>query len=118
MSAMLHGAAERVNAGKQVGLILGDMFELGSFAEKYHREIGQLVAKIKPKFLVAVGPLARFYVEEVISDIIGVYHTESAEAAAKIAYDSKFEVLYVKASRGMKLEESVKEIVRISSSLS
>jgi UDP-N-acetylmuramoyl-tripeptide--D-alanyl-D-alanine ligase len=43
--------------------VLGDMAELGPGAASYHREIGAAAARARVDVLVAVGPLARGYVE-------------------------------------------------------
>ena len=43
--------------------VLGDMAELGPGAPAYHREVGAAAARAGVEVLVAVGPLARGYVE-------------------------------------------------------
>lgn len=40
-------------------LVLGDMLELGDFAEELHYQIGKLAASYKADVLVTVGPLSR-----------------------------------------------------------
>ena len=49
--------------GRKVA-VLGEMGELGNFAEKMHREVGIQAAKLKIDILVGVGPLTRFMIEE------------------------------------------------------
>jgi UDP-N-acetylmuramyl pentapeptide synthase len=44
--------------------VLGEMGELGDYEEKGHREVGKEVAKLKPDYLIAVGPLAKYIKEE------------------------------------------------------
>jgi UDP-N-acetylmuramoyl-tripeptide--D-alanyl-D-alanine ligase len=51
----------RTRAGGRTVAVLGAMAELGADAEAYHREVGQAAAGVD--LLIAVGPLARGYVE-------------------------------------------------------
>lgn len=44
--------------------VLGEMGELGDYEEAGHREVGKEVGLLKPDYLVAVGPLTKFIVEE------------------------------------------------------
>ena len=44
--------------------VLGEMGELGTLAERSHREVGKQVAGLKIDYLVAVGPLQKFVAEE------------------------------------------------------
>lgn len=44
--------------------ILGEMGEVGEAAEKVHKEVGEQVVRSKIDFLVGVGPLAKFIVDE------------------------------------------------------
>lgn len=62
MRAALAHLAERAGERRRVA-VLGDMAELGPGASTYHREIGHLAAQAGVGALVAVGPLARGYVE-------------------------------------------------------
>ncbi len=50
-------------AGRRAVAILGDMAELGRTGPGYHREIGEAVAELGVQELLAVGELARGYVE-------------------------------------------------------
>jgi UDP-N-acetylmuramoyl-tripeptide--D-alanyl-D-alanine ligase len=43
--------------------VLGDMAELGPGAASYHREVGAAASRAGVDALIAVGPLARGYVE-------------------------------------------------------
>jgi UDP-N-acetylmuramoyl-tripeptide--D-alanyl-D-alanine ligase len=49
--------------GRRKLAVLGDMAELGPGASSYHREVGAAAARAGVDALVAVGPLARGYVE-------------------------------------------------------
>lgn len=44
--------------------VLGEMGELGEWEEKAHRQVGQEVARLKPDYLITVGPLTKYIAEE------------------------------------------------------
>jgi UDP-N-acetylmuramoyl-tripeptide--D-alanyl-D-alanine ligase len=54
--------ADRAGSRRRVA-ILGQMAELGADAPRYHREIGAAAAEAGVQALVAIGPLARGYLE-------------------------------------------------------
>jgi UDP-N-acetylmuramoyl-tripeptide--D-alanyl-D-alanine ligase len=47
--------------GRRTIAVLGQMAELGSYAEEGHREVGRAVAETRPDLVIAVGPQARAY---------------------------------------------------------
>jgi UDP-N-acetylmuramoyl-tripeptide--D-alanyl-D-alanine ligase len=62
MRAALSYLAERAEGRRRVA-ILGDMAELGRTGPEYHREIGEAAAELGVDELLAVGELARGYLE-------------------------------------------------------
>ncbi|MGH3022937.1 MAG: UDP-N-acetylmuramoyl-tripeptide--D-alanyl-D-alanine ligase [Gaiellaceae bacterium] len=62
MAAALDHLRERCRGARKVA-VLGDMAELGPRGPSYHREIGAATARAGVEVLVAVGPLARGYVQ-------------------------------------------------------
>ena len=62
MAAALAHLSERCGGSRRVA-VLGDMAELGPGAPAYHRDIGAAAARAGVEVLVAVGPLARNYVQ-------------------------------------------------------
>jgi UDP-N-acetylmuramoyl-tripeptide--D-alanyl-D-alanine ligase len=62
MTAALDHLAERAASRRRVA-VLGDMIELGPGASIYHRRVGAYAARREVAALLAVGPLARGYVE-------------------------------------------------------
>jgi UDP-N-acetylmuramoyl-tripeptide--D-alanyl-D-alanine ligase len=62
MSAALEHLAGRAG-GRRVVAVLGDMAELGPGAPAYHREVGAAASRAGVDVLVAVGPLARSYLD-------------------------------------------------------
>ncbi len=104
MTAALEHLAERA-AGRRTVAVLGDMAELGSGAAAYHREIGAVAARTGVAALVAVGPLARGYLE----GARGVHETRWAHAAADSiplvhAVLQPGDCILLKGSRAMGLE--------------
>ena len=67
MRAALHDLAERGRDRRRVA-ILGEMAELGDESVAYHREIGAVLAETVDT-LVAIGPLARHYLEPGVEEM-------------------------------------------------
>lgn len=99
--------------------VLGDIFELGSYARSEHRIAGEaLYGSID--YLVAIGDEARFYVEGAMQAGMPaehIYHFNAdvkngpeLEAAKRAAVDllkqevQKDDLLLIKGSRGMRME--------------
>jgi UDP-N-acetylmuramoyl-tripeptide--D-alanyl-D-alanine ligase len=62
MIAALEHLAERAGHRRKVA-VLGDMAELGPDAPAYHHEVGAAASRAGVEVLVAIGPLARAYLE-------------------------------------------------------
>jgi len=104
MRAALAALATRAGSSRRVA-ILGDMAELGPGAPGYHLEIGAAVADARVDALVAIGPLARGYVEGAAGVEPAVWAPtleEGLEAAARIVEPG--DCVLVKGSRAMGLE--------------
>ena len=104
MRAALVQLAERAGGRRRVA-ILGDMAELGPDAETFHREIGELAASQGVEALVAVGDLARGYVEGASGVRVTRWIPDAATAAAE-AHElvEPGDCVLVKASRAVGLE--------------
>src|SRR5207253_1041354 len=104
MRAALAYLAQRAGGRRRVA-ILGDMAELGPGAPAFHREIGVAVAEQGVQTLVAVGELARGYLD----GAAGVPVTRwCADATAAVAIAEEVvepgDCVLVKASRALGLE--------------
>ena len=104
MAAALEHLAERA-AGRRRVAVLGDMAELGTDAEAYHREVGAVAARLGVQALIAVGPLARAYADAV-GGAADVRWAPDAEAAIPLVAEvvRPGDCVLVKASRSMRLE--------------
>lgn len=95
-----------------VGLVIGEMLELGGFSEEFHKEISRLLASFMPDFVVAVGNMARFYLKNLPADKDKYCYLNSSQEAAEFVNKFKFDYLLVKGSRGIGLEKVVSFLVQ------
>ena len=104
MKAALNYLAERAGGRRRVA-ILGEMAELGPGAPEFHRQIGEEAARVGVDALVAVGELARGYLEGA-SDVPVARWVADAPAAAGAAQEivQAGDCVLVKASRAVGLE--------------
>lgn len=94
--------------------ILGDMFEMGEFAEFGHRQVGK-AALNNVDILIAIGKDAEFIVKELKENNMNpdnLYHFETKEEAIENLDHiiKENDVILVKASRGMHLEKIVEHL--------
>jgi UDP-N-acetylmuramoyl-tripeptide--D-alanyl-D-alanine ligase len=97
MRAALLDLAERAEGRRRVA-ILGEMAELGDASERYHRQVGELVAETVD-VLVAVGERARPYLEPGAAE---THWRETAEGCEDVVRPG--DAVLVKASRAVGLE--------------
>lgn len=91
--------------------VLGDMLELGSYAETGHRLVGGRAADVVHS-LVAVGPLSHWIAEEAIADglpVARVHHVPTALAALPILQSliQPGDFVLIKGSRALGMESLV-----------
>jgi UDP-N-acetylmuramoyl-tripeptide--D-alanyl-D-alanine ligase len=86
--------------GRRRVAVLGDMAELGQDADRYHREVGETAAALGVEQVVAVGPSARLYGGQWFATV-----DEARAALPELVRPG--DVVLVKASRSMGLEELV-----------
>lgn len=94
--------------------ILSDMKELGPESRNFHREIGAYVAEQKIDFLITVGDDARYIgegaAEGLGADSVHHYETKAEFLKDMDRYIQPGDVVLVKGSRSMEMEEIVKKI--------
>ncbi len=94
--------------------ILGDMLELGKYSLEAHEAVGRAAAKAFD-FLITVGPRAKFIAESAAATRYpakSVLTFDTAREAAKIApaHLRRGDLVLIKASRGIHLEEVVEAL--------
>ena len=100
--------------GRKIAII-GDMYELGQETENGHRQVGEFAAEAGIDLLIAVGDFARNYVAgaggHMPTENI-LYFPEKAELIECLPEIVQAgDVVLVKASRGMKMEEIVQKLI-------
>ena len=101
--------------GKRKIAVLGDMLELGRNSEKLHREIGEILAKLEIDYLITFGEEAKYIFEEARKTGFPSsqsFQFEDIEKAADFIRNliNSDDVLLIKGSRAMKMEEIVKKL--------
>jgi len=116
----MRAALETLNElkAKRKVAVLGDMLEIGKYSLEVHEEIGKAAAKFVD-LLITVGPRAKFIAEAAVKagmvreNIFSFLIADEAkrEVQSKI---KKGDLILVKASHSMRLDEVVEEIKEIS----
>lgn len=101
--------------GKRKIAILGDMFELGEESPKFHRQVGEYAGEKAVDLLITVGELGK-HISNGAKERLNeprVLHFEDKEKLALELADllKEDDVVLVKASRGMAMEEIVEKIM-------
>lgn len=112
MKAGLKVLAQQV--GRKIA-VMGDMLELGEFAEKAHRDVGQFAAEAGVDYIFAKGPLAYYVVEGAVAGGIQpgqakAFATNEELAQQLLPMVKPGDTILIKGSRGMKMEEIVKHL--------
>lgn len=101
-----------VAEGRKV-CILGDMGELGTFAEKMHEEVGRYAVEKGMDVIITIGKLSKS-MDKAAKEAGGknIYHYNNQEAfiAEGLNMLSKGDTVLVKGSRSMGLEKTVEKI--------
>ncbi len=101
--------------GKRKIAVLGDMFELGNFAEELHRKVGEYVAKKDLDLLITVGENSKFIAKQAIENGMNsnkvIEFKANNEAVNYLKSNIKNEdVILLKAANGMKFIEIFNEL--------
>jgi UDP-N-acetylmuramoyl-tripeptide--D-alanyl-D-alanine ligase len=107
LTAKLSGFARRV-------AILGDMLELGGFAEKYHREVGKAAVSQNFYMIIGVGDSIKWTLDEAKKSGVRVRHYPDARTLLnQLRVDEiSGKAVLVKGSRGIGLEKIVEAILQ------
>ena len=98
-------------SGKRKIAVLGDMFELGDYAEELHREVGREVEKNNIDILITAGNFSKYIDEEVKNVRDKIHLKDKKEVIEKLKeLQQEGDVILLKASNGMKFYEIVEEL--------
>ncbi|MFP4520752.1 MAG: UDP-N-acetylmuramoyl-tripeptide--D-alanyl-D-alanine ligase [Fibrobacterota bacterium] len=100
-----------MNAGRRIA-ILGDMFELGDFSERFHHSVGVYAAGIRPDMLFCVGKAAAGIAKGakdggMPSGSVFTYLKKKSLAKKLASLLEKKDKVLIKGSRGMELEKII-----------
>ena len=101
--------------GKRKIAVLGDMFELGSFSEKLHRDVGKEIYKNNIDKLFLVGEYAKFIGKEAEKNGFkkeNIFYFENKENLINSLKKNiqEGDTILIKASNGMKLFEVAEKL--------
>ena len=96
--------------------VLGDMLEIGPYADEGHRLVGEKVAKIKVDFLITIGEKSLITAKAAFKnglpeDKLFHFNKSSEVGAFLVGRINLGDIILVKGSQGMRLEKAVKEIM-------
>ena len=96
--------------------VLGDMFELGDYSEKLHREVGKILYQNKIDILLTVGDKSQYICKEAIKlgfNKNNCYKYKSNEELLKNIFDiiKGNDTILIKASNGMHFSEIYNNIL-------
>lgn len=114
MKASLNVLADMTCSGKKIA-VLADMLELGENSEKYHREIGTVVAEKKIDVLYVLGDYSKFLWEQAKQErpvLEGKVFDSREELMNSLkTIIEKGDLILLKGSNGMKLSEIAKGLL-------
>lgn len=102
----------RLIGGRKIA-VLGDMLELGEMSIEAHENVGKMAAEMGVDILLCFGEYSKFTQKEAkAGGIKETYHFDSKEQLSVKLCDiiKAGDTVLFKASRGMKLEEAMKEL--------
>lgn len=113
MKASINVLEDLASDGKKIA-VLGDMFELGSRSEEFHRGVGDFLADKKIDELVVVGEMSQYIkqaVEEKESKIKCYSFKDNGEVALYLmSVMNPEDVVLIKGSNGMHMNEIVSNL--------
>lgn len=95
--------------------VLGDMFELGEYAEEFHKKVGEEVAKNNIDILICTGENSKYITKQAYINGMkneNIYYFESKDEIIEKLEEimKKDDIILVKASNGMRFSEIVEKL--------
>lgn len=104
---------QKLNAYKKKMIVIGDMLELGTKAETYHREIGKMLNEESIQYVFTYGKLAEIVAEEARKKYdtgkVQSFNNKTKIAEEVLKVITENDVVLLKGSRGMALEEIIQK---------
>lgn len=95
-------------AGKRKIAVLGDMFELGDYAEELHRKVGKEIEKNNIDILITAGEASEYIDEEAKNVKEKIHLKDKKEVVEKLKeIQQEGDIILIKASNGMKFYEII-----------
>ena len=112
MGIAIKGIGNMVGEGyKRRIAVVGDMLELGSGAEDYHRQLSPLISSLDIDFVFAAGEMMKAMYDDLPSEIQGGYAAEARELADVVVAAVKGgDVIMVKGSLGSEMGRVVRAL--------
>jgi UDP-N-acetylmuramoyl-tripeptide--D-alanyl-D-alanine ligase len=113
VTAGLKTLSEIRASGKRIA-VLGDMFELGGESISAHREVGEMVIECGIDYLFTIGEYMRNAYEVALRKIRHAIHFSDKELLVFHLFEiiGRGDVILVKGSRGMRMEEVVDMLIK------
>ena len=115
MELALETLTESKGKGRAIA-VLGDMLELGEFAEEAHQELGRKISELPIELLLAMGEEAPALVESAVRHgcdpkrvILAESHSEAISILKETIQEGDW--ILVKGSRGMAMEKIVQGLI-------
>ena len=104
----------KASANRKIA-VLGDMLELGEFSYELHKKVGEEILENKIDILVTVGEMGKVISDTVIQKNKNVFHCNTNKQAVEVILKiiQQDDVIFVKASNGMKFKEIVEGICKL-----
>lgn len=115
MKAMAETLTLKGAPGRRKIAVIGDMLELGDYAEEAHALAGQYMAEAGIDLLITYGPMSKFAAQSAREHgLLRVFDfQDKADLTAKLTGMLKpGDVVAVKGSRGMQMEEIIQDIYK------
>ena len=98
-----------LSKGSRKIAVIGDMLELGDLEEDHHKTLGKYLSEKKVDAVFAFGDLTQHTIKAMNgAAMFHQYYDEKASLLTDLkAFISKGDIIYVKGSRGMKMEEII-----------
>jgi len=107
MEASIHNIFSMA-ADKKIGIVLGDMYELGEDEEVLHRALADHIRPYKPALVVGIGSKMKYMIEALEGNVHPFEDRESAKTVFP-QLTASLDVLLIKGSRAMALEKLLEE---------